>query len=334
MDSPVVSVIIPIYNVAKYIERCARSLFEQSLQNMEFIFVDDCSPDNSIQILEEVLDDYPSRKSQVSIVCHESNKGLATARNTGLQVASGSYIAHCDSDDWVERNMYERMLTQAIKDNADIVACDFFMEYLSNRTIWCVVDRKDDVVELLKAYISNGWTVCWNLLVKKDLYDLYRIREYDGLNFGEDYGLSVRLFAVSNKYVRLPQALYHYNRTNVASIVRRANDGDNLVRNATTLVNIYTRVEDFLRMRGLYESLVQELSWRMLSGKRGWLFIKEKRSDYRTISPESNRYIDSNPFCSRKDKLCQKIIMKPRLSFLLPVLEFSELILKKIKRVR
>ena len=90
-----VSVCIPVYGVEKYIERCARSLFEQTMTDgIEFIFVNDCTKDNSIEILEKVLEEYPHRKEQVKIIHHEKNRGLVAARNTGLEHATGDYIIH------------------------------------------------------------------------------------------------------------------------------------------------------------------------------------------------------------------------------------------------
>mgnify|MGYP000541624267 CR=1 FL=1 len=113
--NPLVSVIVPIYGVEPYIEKCARSLFEQSLENMVFIFVNDCTPDKSVEILRQVIEDYPRRYLQIQIIEHEENRGLAMARNSGLLIAKGEYIIHCDSDDWVELDMYEEMYEKAMK---------------------------------------------------------------------------------------------------------------------------------------------------------------------------------------------------------------------------
>ena len=111
---PKVSVIVPIYEVEKYIERCVRSLFEQTLDDIEYIFVDDCTKDNSITVLERVIKDYPNRKSQITILHHETNKGLPQARKTGLLSARGDYIAHCDSDDWVDHKLFALMYEKAV----------------------------------------------------------------------------------------------------------------------------------------------------------------------------------------------------------------------------
>ena len=102
---PKVSVIVPIYKVEPFIERCARSLFEQTLDDIEYIFVNDCTPDKSMEVLSRVLEDYPGRKEQVRIITMPVNSGLPKVRRAGLEVASGDYIIHCDSDDWVDRTM-------------------------------------------------------------------------------------------------------------------------------------------------------------------------------------------------------------------------------------
>lgn len=107
-----VSVIVPIYGVEKYIERCARSLFEQTLDDIEYIFVDDCSPDKSIEILNAVIADYPQKIPYIKIIQHKKNKGLPLARRSGWKAATGEYIANCDSDDWVDSALFEKCIKQ------------------------------------------------------------------------------------------------------------------------------------------------------------------------------------------------------------------------------
>ena len=130
-DMPKVSVIIPVYGVEKYIERCARSLFEQTLDCIEYIFVDDCSPDKSIEILERVADEYRSRlveeQKLVRIERMSKNSGLPNVRRYGIKLATGDFIAHCDSDDWVELDMYQQMYNKAIEEDADVVVCDYVL---------------------------------------------------------------------------------------------------------------------------------------------------------------------------------------------------------------
>ena len=97
MSTPKVSVIIPVYNVEPHIERCARSLFEQTLEEIEYIFVNDCTPDASMRILQNVLENYAQRKNQIIIINQPYNMGAAKAREIGIKAASGEYIIHCDS---------------------------------------------------------------------------------------------------------------------------------------------------------------------------------------------------------------------------------------------
>ena len=112
---PAVSVIVLVYKVEKYIERCARSLFGQTLQDMEFIFVDDDSPDRSIEVMERVLEDFPLRRGQVKVIRNEVNLGLPESRRMGVAAATGEYIIHCDSDDWPEPEMYAKLYSKARK---------------------------------------------------------------------------------------------------------------------------------------------------------------------------------------------------------------------------
>ena len=127
-----VSIIIPIFKVRNFIERCVCSLFEQTLKDVEYIFVDDASPDDSIDILKSCIDRYPERKDQVIILTHEQNQGLPAARNTGLAVATGEYVFHCDSDDFVEKDMLEEMYKAAKTQDADMVYCDFYLSFEKN----------------------------------------------------------------------------------------------------------------------------------------------------------------------------------------------------------
>ena len=122
---PKISVIIPIYNVEKYIARCARSLFGQTLDDVEYIFIDDCSPDKSVDILNAVLNEDPHRISHTQIIRLPQNVGVATVRKMGIAIATGEYIANCDSDDWVDLDMYKLMYEEAVAHNHDIVRCLF-----------------------------------------------------------------------------------------------------------------------------------------------------------------------------------------------------------------
>ena len=112
---PVVSILVPIYGVEKYIARCVESLFGQTYDNIDYVFVDDCTPDNSITVLKNVLSNYPNRKDSVRIIRHKKNQGLAVTRNTAVAVAKGEFLMHVDSDDWIELNTVELCVKKMIE---------------------------------------------------------------------------------------------------------------------------------------------------------------------------------------------------------------------------
>lgn len=217
MTQPKVSVYIPIYNVEKYIERCARSLFGQTLDEMEFIFVNDCTPDKSVEILKATLNEFPNRIPQTTILHHEKNKGIAATRTTGILACKGQYIIACDSDDWVELDMYEKMFQKAISTDSDVVQCNFYHEMGNERKI----EEYDEILNVPSFLNSKKdiWITTWNKLIKRDLYIKHKILPYPNINMYEDVGFIVRLLCLSSKISTIHEPLYHYNRTNTNSIL-------------------------------------------------------------------------------------------------------------------
>ena len=174
--SPKLSVIVPMWGVEKYIDKCARSLFESTLDDMEFVFVDDCTPDKSVEVLQGVIEEYPNRKSQTVIVRHEVNKGLPQARKTGVAAAHGEWISHCDSDDWVAPDMYEKMLKTAGEKGADLVCCDFIYQS-DDEILWRPTYDKNKSPEelrkdLMACKVSNA---VWNKIVHRSIYETNEI---------------------------------------------------------------------------------------------------------------------------------------------------------------
>ena len=119
--SGLVSILVPVYGVEKYMERCTVSLMEQTYRELEYVFVDDCSPDGSVEVLRKVVARYPERAGMVRIVRHERNQGLAAARNTALENASGKYVMHVDSDDYIDVRTVEKAMERMRAEDADVV---------------------------------------------------------------------------------------------------------------------------------------------------------------------------------------------------------------------
>jgi len=202
---PKVSVIVAVYNVEKYIERCVRSLFEQTLDDIEYLFVDDCTPDDSIDVLHRVLEYYPMRKSQVVIHRMEKNSGQALVRKWAMLNASGDYVIHCDSDDWVERTMYEDMYNKAKKDDADIVLC----RYARTNGIL----QSDEFVYFNEKTLLSDMLLertNWNLVTRLIRRELVKKIHYPQANMGEDFSIACQLTLLANKISYIPRAYYYY----------------------------------------------------------------------------------------------------------------------------
>ena len=223
MSQPLVSVLVPIYNVEKYIERCARSIFEQAYENLEIIFVNDCTPDNSVGVLRKVLAEYPNRIAQTQIINHEKNLGLAGARLTGLKTSTGKYIQNIDSDDYIDKNMISDMVALAEQENADITICDFMYVY-TNKKEHIYVNPPLDPLSCLECVLVGivHSSVC-NKLIRRDLFLNNRIHQFVGLDLREDFSVLYKLVYYCKRIAYLPKAYYYY-RQNASSMVNNYNE--------------------------------------------------------------------------------------------------------------
>lgn len=217
---PKVSVIVPVYNVSAYIERCARSLFEQTLDDIEYIFINDCTPDDSMTILSRVAAEYPNRRSQIRIFKMSTNSRQAAVRRQGIKLATGDYTIHCDSDDWVDANLYKKMYDEAIRSKADIVLCPIQDEYTDHHGR---VRRIRSLPNNCREVLKNWYHKCiemyaWNKLVKTSIYQKYDILPFEGINMWEDNGLFLRLFYYADGLSKIDDAFYHYNRGNSSAM--------------------------------------------------------------------------------------------------------------------
>lgn len=218
---PKVSIIIPVYGVEKYIERCARSLFEQTLNDVEYLFIDDCTPDKSVDILKRVLEEYPHRKSQVVIHRMEQNSGQAKVREWGMRNATGEYVIHCDSDDWVDVHMYEEMYNKAIEDDADVVVCDYVVTNGTSviKTInACHAKSPGQLIEKC-LFKRDPWSLCNKLFKRKAYYNI----EYPKGAMGEDMVTTIQLLwnCKTLSYINKPYYQYFYNSESITKVCTR-----------------------------------------------------------------------------------------------------------------
>lgn len=214
MINPLVSVIVPVYGVEKLIERCSISLFEQTYDNIEYIFVNDCTKDNSIGILKEIIQRYPSKKTKIKIINHSENMGLAASRNTGVDNSSGVFILHVDSDDYVDYGLVEALVTKQRETNADIVSCDFFYHYRDYVKKSTIQKNDDGRTYLNSLLLGENLTNIWGRLIRSSIYRDNNIFENVGHNMAEDLQTIPRLFYYAKNIAFVDNSYYHYCKDN------------------------------------------------------------------------------------------------------------------------
>lgn len=314
-----VSVIVPIYGVEKFIERCARSLFEQTLDKIEYIFVDDCTKDKSIEVLQKVIDDYPQRKPFVKILYHQVNQGLPTARYTGLIQATGEYIAHCDSDDWVEKDIYQTLYDKAKLENADICYCDFCLDdgkdYHKHQVKFSVdydLNKEHIMRDLLTHKITGS--VC-GYISHRRLYHNKIL--YPKGNMGEDWALTVQImYYVSKPICYVSRPMYHYFM-NFQSISRSPTKEQNLKAFYSMLDNTKL-VFDFLRINHLEDTYKEYYTALKLHSKFSlsrFVHDKECYKIWKETYPEIKDKVLKDKYITPKSKI-QYTLDYCRLSFI------------------
>ena len=204
---PAVSVIVLVYKVEKYIERCARSLFGQTLEDIEYVFVDDCSTDRSMEILERVLEEYPQRRGQVKILHNEVNRGQAYSRRRGVEASSGDYIIHCDSDDWPEKGMYAALYAKASAENLDMVICGMRRVYPDHSESFPDLNHTEDLLESLLYLDIHHYLL--NKLVTRKAYEAGIT--WPQANMCEDTALITQLAYNCRNWGFVDECLYNYN---------------------------------------------------------------------------------------------------------------------------
>ena len=232
---PKVSVIIPVYGVEKYIEQCVRSLFAQTLDDVEYIFINDCTPDRSIELLQSVLVEYPQRKEQVYIFHNEKNIGQVGTRKRGVSVAKGDYVIHCDSDDWVEENWLEILYKKAILTHAEIVWCDFTSCHEDGKRVYNANEASPTIEDFFfKLIIGIKWGTLWSHLVKREIVQSQQI-VWPTWNYCEDLALVFQYITLISNVAYIKESLYNY-RYNLESISGKR-DKVNVLKNIQGEIN-------------------------------------------------------------------------------------------------
>lgn len=297
-----VSVIIPVYGVAGFVERCAESLMCQSMrEGVEFIFVDDATPDDSIALVRKVVERHPERTAQVRILTHEANQGLPAARNTGLQAATGRYILHCDADDYAEPTMLEELFSAAEAADADVVWCDWYLTFEQSErymTMPAIATADEALCAMLGGRMKYN---VWNKLVRRSLYEESGIEFPAGHGMGEDMTM-IRLMANARRVAYVHRALYHYVKTNTASFCQTYSE-----RHLADLKHNVSLTADYLTSR-LGDAIARDLAFFKLEAKFPFLISDGRNGEYRRWRewyPEANAYIMQNHNISARSRWVQ-----------------------------
>lgn len=252
MDRIAISVIVPVYGVEKYIIRCVKSIFRQTMtERVEFIFVNDCTTDRSMELLADIIGDYPQLSSRVIIINHPRNRGLAVARQTGLEAARGEYILHLDSDDFFEPDMLEVLYQAALTGNSDVVVSDFFWSLKKGEVYQScpLYDSKESILKSIIApwrYGNKSADPClWNKLIRRSIYREHNIRSIEGINHGEDFIVTSQILYHATVVSKVDRAFVHYNKQNLGAYTQ-----DKSATNTRQRLMASDFVADFLARNG------------------------------------------------------------------------------------
>ncbi|WP_415295352.1 glycosyltransferase family 2 protein [Clostridium perfringens] len=201
-----VSIIVPVYNVGKYLEKCLFSIVNQTLKEIEIIIVNDGSTDNSI----EIINNFRNTDKRIRVI-NKENEGLLAARGDGIKAANGKYILNIDGDDWIERECCELMYNCIENSKTDMIICDYYSDY-KNKSMVCkggTFDHIDDELEYLKQYLTgNIKSYIWIKMIKRSAFE--NINFSKKISLGEDCYLTLMLSKRIKKISKLDKPLIHY----------------------------------------------------------------------------------------------------------------------------
>lgn len=300
---PKISIIIPIYKVENYIERCVRSLMEQTMDNLEFIFVNDCTPDNSMIILHQVLQDYPHRKHQVAIINNAQNLGPSDSRKRALNIAKGIYIGCCDSDDWIDKNYYETMYNATNNESIDIIVSDYYLSGKEEKK-HCFIASKTPHDSLAMMNNNNyfSYSMC-NQIIKCNLIK-EQIKHIIPTRLREDTFLMMRVYFHASNIYFIPKAFYHYTQENETSLCHNIDLGkeawEKQKENITSIAKLLNN-KKFQKGVNLFKYMLKQKYRNSFPNLKTYYYtFRESHSDF---VYESNK---TNP--SLKNRLKMKIV--------------------------
>lgn len=297
---PEVSVIVPVYNVETYLRCCIDSILSQTFTDFELLLVDDGSRDRS----GNICDEYAARDKRIHVI-HKENGGVCSARNRGLEDASGMWICLIDGDDWIEPAYLEELHHTAIKEQADVVIGGYRLAYadgtysIRRPSVW-----DNNRLSSLNRYISNtqAGVFSWASLYRRSLYTDHGIKFPENISCREDFHLMVRLCYFATKVATDDMPLYNY-RQHGASVLHNLND--NTLRSE---LQAYAEIIDFLGLHGATDDLHRSMAWLTLKACQDMTLDPMHYHEFQSYYPDKRNHIWSCPFIGMKIKTLSWLI--------------------------
>ena len=278
-----VSILVPFYKVEKYIGRCVESIFTQSYKNIEYVFVNDCTPDRSMVVINELIEKY-NYKEKCNIIIHERNLGISASRNDCLDNMNGDYFLFVDGDDYIENDMVESLVKAAEKIDADISGCGYFEEYEDHRVEYPQKynNNHDEMLRSITLLTIKG--VLWKLLIRRDVIVKNNLRFPQDKSINEDYYFCCRLFYFAKSFASVDRCLYHYVQYNPNNLTKIS------LQNIESQAAAIRKTEEFFCEKGVLSVVNKELLKRKFISKLPLLINKNCRDiiRWRNLFPESN----------------------------------------------
>ena len=321
MNKPIVSIIVPVYNAEKILHLALNSILKQSYSEIEVIVINDCSTDDSLSKLQEFTRRFKDRCYSLKIITHEVNKGVASARNTGLKNATGEYIYYVDADDWIEPNTIELLASEATTQQAEIVGCNWFLSFEKNERQMNqpVFTSSKDALERIMLGVMR-WNL-WLFLVKHSLYEENKICFISGANMGEDMMVMLKILSKAERVSFVNKPLYHYSRLNNTVTANYS------LKHVGEVSKNMQEVEVFFRKNGMsFDSSLLQLK---LTIKLPLLFTGKKQDFllWREWFSEANKVVLQNKCLPLHTKIIQWCAYK---HLYLPIKLYNAIVLKFI----
>ena len=291
-QQPVVSIIIPIYNVESYLRCCLNSILAQTFQSWEAVLVDDGSKDTC----GSICDEYATKDGRIRVI-HKPNGGLTSARNAGLAMASGEWVMYLDGDDWIEPEMLELLLRKGEETGADIVMGDFLFAYPDRDVPYRFPDWDNSKTTSLNRYITSVWACVCGGIHRRSLYEEHQLQSPQGVTYCEDFHLIVRLCYFARKVVNVHRPFYHY-RQQEGSVMHNLNK-----KTERDEQWVYQDIIRFFKEQGVYKDYRKTMCWRMLKATQELVLDKSDWKAFQEMVPEKKHYIWDCPYINRKLKI-------------------------------